>query len=465
MSPPNPNRATTTQPQHPKLRHAASHAIISAGLRKLRPKRSNIEPLSPLALMSSPSISHYSIRSSSSASPPVVFSNLLMNSASTQVPDSGPLPTYLAQLHGIHFVGDPNQDPDLDDDTVSNIVPFKSTSTSTPTSSISLLSDRASLSTNTLSIPRSSEGDPPDERSLTNTDASSSILSLPSVHNHLRSLSPPNISNQRPLSPRTCKAAFPPIDLESPHAPYAPTPPLSPPAMNDPNNVTNKTHPFHIPKTLRKLPSTASMFRKGPKPFTHRAHETSSGSSTSSFLRNQSLESIKPQSNAPSMDNDTDRKISGTYGPLEHFPALPSRAESRSSGRSCTTSTSFNDLRHRFRLTSHAHHHHHPLQRNETVEPCSTDFKTQVNSDVNRTITSKTKGLNGLFSLPITRMRTYSALSGVFKPRKPELSTVPSSSRPSVPTSEVHASISALLSIDSGYEILAYPTESMSSSV
>eukprot|EP00918_Siedleckia_nematoides_P076147 GHVU01166544.1.p1 GENE.GHVU01166544.1~~GHVU01166544.1.p1 ORF type:complete len:434 (-),score=8.60 GHVU01166544.1:366-1667(-) len=422
-----PMRASAGKPQHPKLRRAASHAVINAGLRKLRPKRSNVEPLCPASLASAQTISRYAVNSSPSASPPAVLPRPAMSPASAQVPDSGPLPTYLAQLRGIHYVGDPNQDPDLDEDTMSNILPLSSsrdsiTSSSTPSDGV-----RSSTDTNGMDSDASSAADP-------------------SVHIELFPAPRPT----RRLTPRSCKAAFPPIDLESPYAPYAPTPPLSPPAIPGLNDGTHKTHPFHLPKTLRKLPSTASIFRKA-KPFGQPALQVPSHSSVALSLHDQSSDSVRTHSKGPSLETENDSRPSGGSGTREECCVMSSRTGSRSSScHSVTSAPAYKTFRRKLGLGSVGH----PLQRSETHDTLSS-AQPALRPDLDRTINSKTKGLNSLFAVPISRMRTYSSLSGLFKSSKPDLAAVPSHPSPNAAASEVQANISALLSTDTGFEILA----------
>lgn len=360
----------------------------------------------------------------------VLFSSLVLTPrSSVEVPDSRPLPAHLAQLSGIHYVLDGHQDLDLSDHSTISSITQSLSITPSDGSVTSTHDDEESSTGSSPSIdqdlnqpgpchclicaslsPTHSAMTEPDSGSLTRPE-------LESLH-----LSPPHKSNhafpQRRLSPRTCKAASPPIDLESPFAPYAPTPPLSPPVES---TFEKPMGGFHLPKSLRKLPSTASMFKMGSKPFTSRAHEVLEDHPIKpNSYHSLSSDSLKDQS--PSVSHETDGRASDASSSMLPPSRLHGSEEvsrsSLSSRPSISSSTRrFGELRHKFSFTSQTPTHlGHPLTRN------TTDFHSHSNqapdheiiesdsSDESNQIQSK-----NLFRLPLNRIRTYSGLNTMFK--------------------------------------------------
>ncbi|KAH9818365.1 hypothetical protein DFH28DRAFT_1123497 [Melampsora americana] len=408
-----------TSQQQPKLRRPASHAFLSEGFRKLRGKPSQD---SPLCHSSTSSQSSCSLSMNIDPDPTESSLILLSRPESIQVPDSGPLPTYLAQLSGIHYVRDPNQDPDLDADSM------MSDSRSIAESDISMASPSED---HTTSILPTLDGGLGESNGPSESECSSHFSPPPAPH-ELLDISPENLMSQTQLSPRTCKAALPPIDLESPYAPYAPTPPLSPPSIPNFQESCHKSR--FIPKTLRRLPSTASIFRKDGM-----------GHQTQGSL--QSIESFKPRSQGSSIDAEGKRF---DFQATSQFNSTRLRTESRcstTSGYSYASTNSLNGFKRHFGFGSQQHC---PQPQTPIT---TTNLEDQKTPNANRTINSKSKGFNTILA-PISRMRTYTSLSNLFKARTTHSSNSTLPSHSSTNTSPILDTHSALLSPDSGYEIL-----------
>lgn len=409
----------TTDRENIKLRHPASHTFLSESFRKLRGKPSHGSPLCPTppSSQSRCSLSHFNIDPDPTESSLI----LLSRPESMQVPDSGPLPTYLAQLSGIHYVRDPNQDPDLDADSPlddSRSMAESETSMGSPSEDL------------TGSILPTLDGGLGESNGPSESECSS--YSTPSAQHDLLHISPANVMSQPQLSPRTCKAAFPPIDLESPYAPYAPTPPLSPPSMP---NLEETIHKSRLrSKTLRRLPSTVSIFRKDPM-----------GHRTQRSLH--SIDFFKPRSQASSIDVEGK---SFDFPATPQFPSTRLRTDSRgstTSGYSYASTNSLNGFRRPFGfgVQQHCPQPHTPT--------CTTTPEDQQTPNANRTINSKLKGINTLLS-PIRNIRTYASLNNIFKARNSHSTIAPTPLHSTTNNSPVLDSHSALLSPDSGYEIL-----------
>lgn len=247
---------SSTAPRSRQAKPIKSHALLAAGLRRLRTlsgvsqHRSCVEYEQPPVQFLPNSLSD----SKEAWSSPVPISKR----QPIESCDSQPLPP-LSQLHGIYYAPSGSQDPNLETESrTSRSHSVRSGQSSTPSASENpphLLDDIDTPGDDRDGAISPPPMTPSDDSSLTTTTDSSSLLS------RVLEVINPAGSKLSQLSPRACQAAFPPIDLQSPYAPYAPTSPLSASSAresNSPPQPAPSPSSFNIRMGLRSLPSVST---------------------------------------------------------------------------------------------------------------------------------------------------------------------------------------------------------------
>ncbi|KAI8460396.1 hypothetical protein BY996DRAFT_6409426 [Phakopsora pachyrhizi] len=404
-----------------QLKRSKSHALITAGFRRLRTISQSQNRHQSANEEDVPELPKEPIRAGLRASSAAKPSHTPLPSVSlpilclSQAVTTGALPSQLSQLRGIHIVGDPSEDPDLDEDTTINTLRSRS---SVSNSSAAL--DGPRYPSLDVCEVRQKQGDcnclscnppTPTRSMLTESSATPRSSYLDTLSSSPRSSDDRNIL---PLSPRACLTAFPPIDLKSPYAPYAPTPPLSPPGTLQVNSFSVSTaskhsNGFNISKGLRKLPSTM-IFKTGLKDQNvTQVHQVSSrGSGINSMIT--SLVS-RCSSNPPKI---TTSKLNGSRTLSPEHKICPDFKFPPSKLSSCEPSEASK-----------------PSDKRERSNSSKSQFRG---------------GFNNLM-VPISRFRTYSSLNTIFRK---------GASKPRSETSSFEAGDRSVVSIctDSCYEVL-----------
>ncbi|CAH7666769.1 expressed protein [Phakopsora pachyrhizi] len=447
-----------------QLKRSKSHALITAGFRRLRTISQSQNRHQSANEEDVPELPKEPIRAGLRASSAAKPSHTPLPSVSlpilclSQAVTTGALPSQLSQLRGIHIVGDPSEDPDLDEDTTINTLRSRS---SVSNSSAAL--DGPRYPSLDVCEVRQKQGDcnclscnppTPTRSMLTESSATPRSSYLDTLSSSPRSSDDRNIL---PLSPRACLTAFPPIDLKSPYAPYAPTPPLSPPGTLQVNSFSVSTaskhsNGFNISKGLRKLPSTM-IFKTGLKDQNvTQVHQVSSRGSGINSMISQSTVSLKARIGT-SQERDTMRgshSSSKATSPLlnkNRFMGSTASLVSRcSSNPPKITTSKLNGSRTLSPEHKICPDFKFPPSKLSSCEPSEASKPSDKRERSNSSKSQFRGGFNNLM-VPISRFRTYSSLNTIFRK---------GASKPRSETSSFEAGDRSVVSIctDSCYEVL-----------